>query len=49
VRAGRSASLTCEDGNGNVVFATEIEYTDFPLEEVTRWFANDTIYLPSEH
>lgn len=49
VRPDRSARLACEDGNGNAVFAKEIEYTDFPLDEITLWFANNTIYLPGEH
>lgn len=49
VRPDRSASLTCEDGNGNLVYATEIPFTDFPLNEITLWFANNVIYLPSEH
>jgi hypothetical protein len=49
VRSDRSAALTCEDGNGHVVFTKEIPFTDFPLDEITLWFANDTIYLPSEH
>jgi hypothetical protein len=26
-----------------------IEYTDFPLPKIELWFANDTVYLPSEH
>ncbi len=26
----RSATLTCDDGNGNVVFTKQIPYTDFP-------------------
>jgi len=49
VRSDRTATLTCEDGNGNIVFAKEIEYTDFPLDEISLWFANNVIYLPSEH
>jgi hypothetical protein len=49
VRADRSATLACGDGNGNIVFSKEIEYTDFPLEAITLWFANNTIYLPGEH
>ena len=49
VRPDRTATLTCEDGNYNVVFSKEIEYTDFPLDEITFWFANNVIYLPSEH
>ena|ERR1700674_369426 len=44
-----SASLTCEDGNGNEVFRKIIEYTDFPLPEITLWFTDNTILLPSEY
>jgi hypothetical protein len=49
VRPDRTATLLCEDRNDNVVFSKEIPYTDFPLDAITLWFANDTIYLPSEH
>ena len=49
VRSDRTATLVCEDGNGNAVYTQEIEWTDFPLDEVALWFANDVIYLPSEH
>jgi hypothetical protein len=41
--------LTCGDGNYKLVFAKEIQFTDFPLPEITLWFANGVIYLPSEH
>ena len=41
--------LTCEDGNGNKVFEKALEFTDFPLPEITLWFANNTIFLPSEY
>jgi len=44
-----SATLTCDDGNGRIVFEKPIEYTDFPLAEISLWFTNNTIYLPSEH
>jgi len=49
VKPDRSATLTCGDGNGNTIFTKQIEWTDFPLDEITFWFANNTIYLPSEH
>ena len=49
VRADQTATLSCEDGNGNVVFTKEIEFTDFPLDEITLWFANNVIFLPSEY
>jgi prepilin-type processing-associated H-X9-DG protein len=44
-----TATLTCEDGNGHTVFSKEIAYTDFPLPEITLWFANNVILLPSEY
>ena len=45
----RSAVLTCDDGNGRVVFTKEIEYTDFPLDEMKLYFTDGTILLPSEY
>jgi hypothetical protein len=48
VRPDRTATLTCEDGNYNVVSTQELEFTDFPVPEITLWFENNTIYLPSE-
>jgi hypothetical protein len=30
-------TVTCEDGNGNELVRQEIEYTDFPLDELTLW------------
>jgi hypothetical protein len=49
VHPDRSATLTCEDGNDNIVFTKKIEYTDFPLDEITLYFANNVIHLPSEY
>ena len=48
VKPDHTATLTCDDGNGNVVFTKQIPFTDFPLPEIVLWFANGTIYLPSE-
>lgn len=45
----RSASLLCSDGDDQVICRQHIPWTDFPLTSVTLWFANDTLYLPSEH
>ena len=44
-----TGTLTCEDGNGNAVFSKALEYTDFPLDEITLWFTDKTIFLPSEY
>ncbi len=49
VNADHTATLTCGDGNNNAVYTKEIPFTDFPADEITLWFANNTIYLPSEH
>lgn len=49
MRDDHSASLVCDDGNDHIVYTEHIEYTDFPLNEITLYFANNTIYLPSEH
>jgi len=48
VRSDRTATLTCEDGNYNVVYTQQLEFTDFPVETITLWFENNVIYLPSE-
>jgi len=49
VRADRSATVLCDDGNGNIVYSQEIPFTDFPLDEVKLYFANNVIHLPSEY
>lgn len=49
VRPDHTATLSCGDGNGNTVFTKEIEFTDFPLDEIELWFTNDVILLPSEY
>ena len=49
VHPDRTATLTCDDGNGNIVFTKKIEHTDFPLDEITLYFTNDVIHLPSEY
>ena len=41
--------LTCEDGNYNVVYAKKFFFTDFPYPEVTLWFVDNVIMLPSEY
>jgi hypothetical protein len=45
---GESATLVCDDGNGNVVLRKHIQFTDFPLDEITLWFESGVIMLPSE-
>ena len=49
VATDRSATLVCTDGNDEQLYVHPIPWTDFPLTTVTLWFANRTLYLPSEH
>jgi len=49
VTADNSGTLTCDDGNGNVVYTKSIEYTDFPIDGITLYFTNNTILLPREY
>jgi hypothetical protein len=49
VHPDQTATLTCEDGNGNTVFTKALTFTDFPLEEITLYFTNGVILLPSEN
>jgi uncharacterized protein DUF6876 len=49
VRDDRTATLTCDDGNGTVVYRQELGYTDFPLPEITLYFTDNVILLPSEY
>jgi hypothetical protein len=44
-----SATLTSDDGNGKIVYRQELDYTDFPLPEITLYFTDSTILLPSEY
>ena len=49
VNADRSASLTCDDGNGNILYTQHIPFTDFPLDAIKLYFTDNTILLPSEY
>jgi hypothetical protein len=49
VREDRSATLICTDGDDVQLYSHPVPWTDFPLASVTLWFANRTLYLPSEH
>jgi hypothetical protein len=54
VASDKTATLTTEDGNDNVLDVRTIDYTDFPLPEITLWVIRNemdgfTIMLPSEY
>lgn len=41
--------FTADDGNGNILYSQELEFTDFPLSEVGLYFIDNIILLPSEY
>jgi hypothetical protein len=45
----RRGLLTCDDGNGNVVYTKPIPFTDFPLAEIKFYFTDNVILLPDEY
>lgn len=49
VSPDQTAILTCEDGNNHSVFIKNIEYTDFPLDEIAFYYTGSVIMLPSEY
>ena len=53
VVSGKTANLVLDDGNDQVISEQHIEYTDFPLDEVTIYCSYQSRYwvvsLPTEH
>ena len=45
----QAATLTCDDGNGNIVHSERLDWTDFPLDQIELWVEGNVILLPSEH
>jgi hypothetical protein len=43
VKTDHTATLTCDDGNGRIVFSKVIEFTDFPLPEISFYFTKQTV------
>jgi hypothetical protein len=49
VDESKKATLTCDNGNGDIVYQEEIDYTDFPLEKISLYFTDSVLLLPSEY
>jgi hypothetical protein len=49
VAINRTAGLVCSDGNGRVAYVKTLDWTDFPLDEISFYFIDNTILLPSEY
>lgn len=45
----RTAVVTIEDGNDNIIQTQKLPFTDFPLDSIDIWYSQNVIYLPSEH
>ena len=45
----RKGVLTCDDGDGKVVYTKQIPFTDFPLSEISFYCTDNVILLPSEY
>lgn len=39
----------CEDGDDNIILTQEIEFSDFEHDNLTFWFTNRIVILPSEY
>lgn len=49
VNEDRTATAIADDGNNNELVRQEIEFTDFPLPEITLYLTDHTLLLPSEY
>ena len=49
VKKDQSAVLLIENGNNRIIQKQELEFCDFPLDQIEIWFSNGVAYLPSEH
>jgi hypothetical protein len=47
VAKGRGV-VTCDDGNGKIIYRQDIPSTDFPLPEMQLYFEDNVLMLPSE-
>ena len=41
--------LTCKDGNNNICVVQRIQFSDFPLADITIWIIDGIALLPSEY
>ena len=49
VNEDHGATLTCDDGNGQILFTHEYLFTDFPLPEIKFFLVDGILLLPSEY
>ena len=49
VAADHTAVASADDGNGREVARQDIEFTDFPLDQIKLYLAEGTLLLPGEY
>lgn len=49
VSPGKSGLLVCEDGNSRSLWTERMQYTDFPLPEITLFCTDNVLMLTSEY
>jgi hypothetical protein len=49
VRDNATGVVTCDEGNGTVIYEQALNFTDFPKPGIRLYFCNGTILLPSEY
>ncbi len=49
VRDNAIGVVTCNDGNGRIVYEQLLDFTDFPEPGIKLYFCNGTILLSSEY
>lgn len=48
VGENKTATLTCGDGNDNIVFTHSLTFTTFPMDSIRLYFSDNVLLLPSE-
>ncbi len=48
-QADETWKLSCEDGDKNILVVQNIEYSDFPIPEITIWLVDEVALLPTEY
>ena len=49
VHKNRTANVIVENGDCEKITSYQLDFTNFPMEEITLWFTNNTLLLPSEY
>jgi len=48
VTENKGATLTCDNGNGEIVFTHNLTFTTFPMDSIRLYFSDNVLLLTSE-